>query len=105
MKRDAIQVDLLYFDGCPSYKSAWNNLLDVISEQRLDVTVRPINVDTLEKAETLHFAGSPSIKVNGRDLEDYQGAGVMACRRYEENDGKGWPSKALLVKRLMAAAT
>ena len=47
-----------------------------------------------------YFAGSPTIKVNGQDLEDYQGNGVMACRRYEENNGKGWPSKDLLRDRV-----
>ncbi len=37
--------------------------------------------------ELRYFAGSPTIKVNGQDLEDYQGNGVMACGRYEENNG------------------
>ena len=96
-----LQVELLYFEGCPSYKTAWLELLEVISEHDLDVTVRPVKVDSPEKAKTLHFAGSPSLKVNGVDLERYEGAGVLACRVYEENGGKGWPSKQLLRERLM----
>ena len=94
-------VELLYFEGCPSYKTAWLELLEIISEHDLDVTVRPIKVDSLEKAKTLHFAGSPSLKVNAVDLEHYEGTGVMACRVYEENGGKGWPSKNLLERRLL----
>ena len=50
-----------------------------------------------------YFAGSPTIKVNGQDLEDYQGNGVMACRRHEENNGKGWPSKDLVRDRVKRA--
>ena len=96
-----LHVELLYFEGCPSYKTAWLELLEVISEHDLDVTVRPVKVESPEKAKTLHFAGSPSLKVNGTDLERYEGAGVMACRVYEENGGKGWPSKRLLRERLI----
>jgi len=99
-----IQIDLLYFEGCPSYKNAWSDLLDVVVEQNLNVSVRPINVDNLDKANDLKFAGSPSIKINGVDLEEYEGQGVMACRVYQENDNKGWPSKDLLEKRLLEAA-
>ena len=50
-----------------------------------------------------YFAGSPTIRINGLDLEDYQGAGVMACRRHEENNGKGWPSKDLVRDRVKRA--
>lgn len=96
-----LRVELLYFDGCPSYKTAWNDLREIITEHGLDATLIPIEIDTLEKADAHHFAGSPSIKVNGIDLEGYKGAGVMACRRYQENAGKGWPSKQLLRERLV----
>ena len=45
-----IEIDLLYFDGCPSYKTAWALLLAVISERGLEVTVKPVNIDSLAKA-------------------------------------------------------
>jgi hypothetical protein len=100
-----LRIELLYFDGCPSYKKAWSDLLDVLAETALDahVTVRPIRVDTLEKAEALQFAGSPTIKIEGRDLEGYTGPGLMACRVYQENRNRGWPSKTLLKQELEAA--
>ncbi len=97
---EPIHIELLYFDGCPSYKTAWNDLLEVITEHDLEVTVRLTKVRNVEQADALHFAGSPTIRVNGRDLEGYRGDGVMACRIYEENGGKGYPSKALLQARL-----
>ncbi len=97
---EPIHIELLYFDGCPSYKNTWNDLLEVITEHDLEVTVRLTKVRNVEQADALHFAGSPTIRVNGRDLEGYRGDGVMACRIYEENGGKGYPSKALLQVRL-----
>ena len=95
-----IRIELLYFDGCPSYKRVWSDLLDVIVEERFDATVRLVNVDGLEKADRLQFAGSPTIRVNGHDLEGCSGPGVMACRVYLENGNQGWPSKKLLRQKL-----
>lgn len=94
-------VELLYFGGCPSYKTVWSDLLELITDHDLDVLVRPIKIDSAETADALRFAGSPSVRVDGVDLEDYCGPGVMACRIYEENAGQGWPSKTLLRERLV----
>lgn len=101
---DCIRIELRYFEGCPSYKTAWSDLLDVITESGIDACIRPVNVDSPERAETLGFAGSPSITIEGKDLEGYRGPSVMACRVYRENEGRGWPSKALLKQRLKEAS-
>lgn len=98
-----LTIDLLYFDGCPSYRQAWNDILDVLVEEKMDASVRLVAVEDMDRAKELRFAGSPTIKVNGRDLEDYQGDGVIACRVYKENEGKGWPSRRLLRERIKMA--
>jgi hypothetical protein len=97
-----IRVELLYFDGCPSYEHVRSDLAKVIAEISLDVRVRLIIVDTQVQADALCFAGSPTVKVNGRDLEDYDGPGILGCRLYSES-GKGWPTRKLLKNRLLAA--
>jgi len=97
-------IDLYYFDGCPSWQQAWRDLGTVLSETGLDATVRLRDVMALDDEARRGFAGSPSIHVDGVDLEGYDGEGVMACRRYEENDGRGWPSLDLLRMRLGADA-
>jgi hypothetical protein len=102
VKSAVVTVELLYLSGCPSYRRVWNDLLEVIAASKLDACVKPVEVDSSEKANALHFAGSPTVKVNGRDLEGYEGKGVMACRVYQENGGKGWPSRALLERALKA---
>ena len=100
MENKIIKVELLYFDGCPSYKRAWADLLDVAVESNFDVSVRPRHIDSVAESEKLPFAGSPTILINGRDLENYQAEPVMACRIYQENDNNGWPSKDLLKRAL-----
>jgi len=97
-------IDLFYLDGCPSYQHVWRDLAEVISERELDACVRLVRVETLKQAEALHFAGSPTVKVNNFDLEGYDGLGVLACRVYRENDGQGWPSRQQLERALTRAA-
>ncbi len=98
-----LTIDLLYFEDCPSYRQAWNDILDVLVEEKIDASVRLVAVESLERARELQFAGSPTIRVNGQDLEGYQGEGVIACRVYKENSAKGWPSKDLLRDRVKSA--
>lgn len=98
-----LHIDLLYFGGCPSYARTQADLAEVLAASELDATVRLVEVQTPEQADALHFAGSPTVKLNGIDLEGYDGPGVLACRVYRENGGRGWPSKALLESALVAA--
>lgn len=102
-RTEEMTIDLLYFDGCPSYRQAWNDILDVLVEEKVDASVRLMAVEDSGRAQELQFAGSPTIRINGQDLEDYQGDGVMACRVYKENNGKGWPSKDLLRDRVKSS--
>jgi len=97
-----IRIELLYFDGCPSYGHVWSDLVELIAERNLDARAKLVRVATQAQADSLHFAGSPTVKVNGRDLEGYDGPGVLACRLYGQ-EGKGRPSRELLRKRLLAA--
>ncbi len=99
-----VTIDLLYFDGCPSYRQAWNDILDVLVEEKIDASVRLIAVEDMDRAQELRFAGSPTIKVNGQDLEGYQGDGVMACRVYVETNGRRYPSKSLLRREQIRSA-
>jgi uncharacterized protein len=97
-------VELFYFDGCASWREAWRDLGDVVAETGVDAQVRLRDVTTLGDEPPRGFAGSPTIHVDGVDLEGYDGPGVMACRRYEENGGKGSPSPGLLKARLSAGS-
>lgn len=99
---EPISIDLLYFDGCPHYAEARRSLTEAITALALDARVRLVKVTSQAQADALHFAGSPSITIDGRDLEDYDGPGVLACRLY---GASGLPDQALLRARLLAAHT
>jgi len=94
-------IELLYFDGCPSWPHAWAALGQAVADVGLNATVRLRDVADLPPEELAGFAGSPTIRVDGVDLFGYLGPPVMACRRYGDAPAQGWPSVEALRARLI----
>ncbi len=82
-----MDITLLYFEDCPSWKVADDRLTSIAAE-RDDITVTRHLVDTPEEAERIRFHGSPSIRVDGVDpfAEPHSEVG-LSCRRYLTPDG------------------
>jgi hypothetical protein len=91
-----VQVTLLYFDDCPSWRTTEARLQALAEE--LDLTVRRQLVDTPEAAEQWRFRGSPTVLVDGRDLFARGDEPVgLSCRIYQTPDGPaGSPTTAQL---------
>jgi len=81
-----MKVTLLYFDDCPSWRTADQHLRSLQPEFGFELHHR--RVETPEEAEELGFRGSPSIIVDGDDLfsSDDQSVG-LACRIYVTPSG------------------
>jgi len=92
-----MDIALLYFDGCPSWKVA-DERLRAIAADRPDITVRHHRVDTVEEAGRVGFRESPSILVDGVDVFADAGRG-LSCRLYQTPDG---PAGAPSVDQLSA---
>jgi hypothetical protein len=60
-----MRVEVLYFEGCPSYRRMETLLRDVLAEADIEAVVDFVRVDTNEEAERLQFAGSPTLRVAG----------------------------------------
>jgi hypothetical protein len=76
------RVELLWWSGCPSTPQALSELRTVLGEAGLDpgaVEVRQIETD--EQALNEAFAGSPTIRIDGRDVEESSGCRSPARRR------------------------
>lgn len=78
-------VELLYFDGCPSYEALLSRLRELLWETGVETPVELRRVETPEEAECERFLGSPTLRINGRDVEP--GADVredfgLKCRIY-----------------------
>jgi len=93
-----MNVTLYYFDGCPSYQPALENAQTALRLERWPVDVDTVEVPSAGDAERLRFIGSPTIRIDGVDVEgpDAETRGyAFACRVYTEaDDTVGWPSVA-----------
>ncbi|NOG44220.1 MAG: hypothetical protein HND50_03270 [Calditrichaeota bacterium] len=96
-----MNVELYYFEGCPSYIETEENLKMTLAELGLTEKYKMIEVSNSEDAIAKKFLGSPTIKINGIDLEHKDGNYVFGCRVYTI-DGKmqGTPSIEFIKKNL-----
>ena len=94
-----MEVEILYFDGCPSYREAQATLEEVLSQGDVSAEVRPVAVNTDEDARRLRFPGSPTLRVDGEDLfpvpvANARAAYALGCRMYATPEGlKGRPRR------------
>lgn len=98
-----MEIDILYFDGCPSWQNALVNLHTALSEVRLEVTLNLIEVKTDQEASNAKFLGSPSFQINGEDFwPEARQSYSMNCRVYRTTEGlKGWPTVEMLRQKLL----
>jgi hypothetical protein len=61
-------MEVLYFDGCPTYLETERTLRGVLAEEVIEAGVELVAVNTDGEAQRLRFPGSPTIRVDGRDL-------------------------------------
>jgi hypothetical protein len=84
-----VQIELLYWDGCPSYPEAKTMLEEVLASRGIDTPIQMREVRTDADAEALRFPGSPTIRVDGQDIDPVGAGGrpALACRIYHLPDG------------------
>ena len=96
-----MRIELLYFDSCPSYKQALANIKAALKEKNLQAELILINVESEGKAEKVGFQGSPSVRINGKDLEGRDEGFSFSCRLYRVNGKTAVaPSKEAIVIKI-----
>lgn len=64
-----MRVEVLYFEGCPNYVAAADRLRTVLLAEGLPGEISEIEVKDESTARALKFFGSPTIRVNGLDID------------------------------------
>jgi hypothetical protein len=99
-------VEVLTFEGCPHAEPALELVRRVIAESGSGATVCRVDVPDSEAAAAQRFLGSPTIRVNGRDIEPdvaERAEYVLSCRIYRTNAGiTGEPDERWLREALSA---
>ena len=98
------RIEVLTFYGCPNATAAQALVDRVVAGLDVEVEVASVRVPDVDAAERLRFLGSPTIRVDGTDIEP-GAAGrsgyALACRVYATDSGasnlpdEGWLRAAL----------
>lgn len=97
-----MKIELLYFDGCPSWQKGLENLRAALKAEGLPDEIELIRVEDDQAAAREKFLGSPSFRIAGRDLwpEDRQDY-FLGCRVYQTEEGmRGFPNAGMLRDRI-----
>ena len=100
-------VEVLTFEGCPHAEPALELVKRVLADSGVGATVRRVDVPDADAAAAQRFLGSPTIRVNGRDIEPgvvERDTYVLSCRIYRTDSGiTGEPDEQWLREALSAA--
>jgi hypothetical protein len=101
-------VEIFYFEGCPNHELALELVERIASELRVHPAIDLIEVADADAAARLRFLGSPTVRVDGLDVEpgaEGRDDFALACRVYRSEHGAaGQPAEALIREALTAAS-
>ena len=98
-----LQIEVFYFEDCPKHLPTIEGIKAVLHEESCSADVREVLVPDVSTAERVKFLGSPTVRVNGIDIEpaavNRRDFGLM-CRRY----AGGVPSHELIRAAVRSAS-
>jgi len=100
-----MKIELLYFEGCPNHLPTLEMLREVLESLCREDQIHQVEVSTQAEAEAIRFVGSPSIRINGSDIEPWTRTAKdfgLSCRTYLDGSRRGAvPSRELLRRAIM----
>jgi len=103
-----VKVEVFYIYGCPNYQPAVKRVNELLQEFRLTGNVLEVPVTDSAAAVAVRFLGSPTICVNGVDIEPSSRTSLqfgLMCRTYLDGPQReGVPSVELIRRALLEAS-
>ncbi|HEV2398066.1 MAG TPA: DUF2703 domain-containing protein [Candidatus Sulfotelmatobacter sp.] len=101
-----LKIEVLYVEDCPSHPAAVKLVKEILAAQGIAAEIREVLVSDESTANLLQFFGSPTIRVNGRDVareaNELQSFG-LSCRLYAGSKPTGLPPAELIHQAVMEA--
>lgn len=101
-----VKVEVLYLSECPSYPAAVKLVREVLAAQSLATDIHEVLVRDERMASELKFLGSPTIRINGRDVtgEDHKlESYALSCRLYPGSKQIGLPPEETIRLAILEA--
>jgi len=100
-------VELLYLEGCPHHSATVDLVHSVMKAEGIPGVVEQIRIGNPEEANAHAFPGSPTVRVNGQDIEkltSHKHPAGFACRTYVmEGKPQGVPPRSWLEEAIREA--
>jgi hypothetical protein len=97
-------IEILYFTDCPHYLPTVERVREALQVECTSAEICHIEVPDAAAAATRGFLGSPTIRINGVDVEPSARSGVvvgMCCRTYTVGSARdGMPSTELICQAI-----
>lgn len=92
-RQEQPKIEVLWWEGCPSTPRVLEMLRGIVEELGLDFesTVVLRQVESEEQAQRERFAGSPTIRIDGREFQPTNAPYRLTCRLYRLPDGRPSP--------------
>jgi hypothetical protein len=102
-----VKVLFLYSEQCPSHGEALERLRRVLQEEGLQASIEVIRVETFEEAKRYRFPGSPTIMIDGHDIDPIPNPEYApTCRAYRLEDGRISPLPSVtMIRKAVQART
>lgn len=101
-----MKVEVLYVSECPSHPAAVNLLRDVLAAEGVLAEIHEVLVRDEAMARKLRFAGSPTIRINGKDVGDEADTAKsfsLSCRLYPGSKQIGLPPAEMVYRAVVEA--
>jgi hypothetical protein len=101
-----VKVEVLYVPDCPHHASAVKQIRDVLSAEGVRTEISEVAVMDAKAAEEYRFRGSPTIRINGRDIagESHPPESfALACRMYPGAKAAGVPPLEMMQRAVHEA--
>lgn len=102
-----MKIEILWFEDCPNYRAAISMVEEVLDDLGITTNITLVEVPDETTGRRVQFPGSPTIRVDGVDVEPgFAGCDdcTPRCRLYATGQGlRGLPERAWVRETLAAA--
>jgi hypothetical protein len=94
---EVMKVQVLFFDGCPNHEALLPHLRELLNANGAGSSdIELVRVEHAEAAARERFLGSPTVRIDGQDVEPGAGERVdfgLKCRLFATPEGlRGVPA-------------
>jgi hypothetical protein len=85
-----MKIEILYVADCPHFAPALDLVERALREEGVSAEIETRKITDLAGAAAVRFPGSPTIRMNGRDVVERESpdeAAIVGCRLYPEAGG------------------